>query len=108
MSIENPTAWCHHEDGTEHPLQPDGDGMYSGCYDDPEPLSLPDLHDLIRETAEALVTLVEHVHALKHQVDYVVTATGADLAFVADRLGAAWAACRVAQTAAQELAAVQS
>ena len=106
MSIENPTAWCHHEDGTEHPLQPDADGMYSGCYDDTEPLSLPDLHDLIREAAEALDALVDHATTLR-QAAAGDPGKVIELHAIADHLSQAWAACRVAQTAAQELAAVQ-
>lgn len=84
------------------PWTPEGDVI--------EPLSLADLHDLIRETSEALDTLVDHAHAARRAalgdetgpLDQVAT-----LRDIADRLGAAWASCVSAQRATQALAAVQ-
>ncbi len=72
-----------------------------------EALSLPDVHDLIRETAETLDALVDHVSVLRQ------AATGDDLLVVelhavADFLAQSWALARRAQTTAQELAAARS
>lgn len=70
-----------------------------------EPLSLPDLYDLTRETAEALDTLVEHATALRRAV-VDDPARVVELHAIGDYLDQAWAACRKAQQTVQDLAAV--
>jgi hypothetical protein len=85
-----------------------------------EPLSLADLRDLIRETGEALETLIEHAAVLRHGeaegfdlagADGAATAAQAsrvvELHAIADYLLMGWAKVRTAQRVAEELTAVQ-
>lgn len=74
--------------------------------DDPdEPMSLPDLADLIRTTAEALDTLVEHTSLLRHRTED--SAHAIELHAIADDLGQAWGYTIRARDAAKDLAAVR-
>jgi hypothetical protein len=107
---------CEACQGTDGPFTPDVEGgvICAACADDTpdaiEPLSLADLCDLIKETAETLDTLVDHAHAARRAavgeedgpLDQVAT-----LRDIADRLASAWAACVGAHRAAQALAAVK-
>lgn len=68
---------------------------------DDEPMSLPDLRDLIRETAEALDTLCDALVATRHTEDD--EHTRGELAALEDKLRQAWVQTMRAFVDASEL-----
>lgn len=72
---------------------------------DDDPLSLPDLRDLIRETAETLDTLAEHVVLMRHNAEPCAV-PNFSLELIEDQLRQAWTRTMRALRDATDLAAL--